>query len=214
MLYDENKLKIALDDVKLNFIHKEIEKIKNLKILELGVKNGISTSLFLKICEENGGNLISVDINDCSKLYSNEKWKFIHSRDDNFSKINEEIKRMGGLNLIYIDSYHEPNHVKKIFYNYYNLLSENGLIFIDDISWLPYLKSSYRENKWVEEMNFKTFEKLLEIKLSNENNFKIEFSFERSGMAKILKLNLNDLNEPKKIERTRTIKSFLREIIN
>ena len=133
MLYDENKLKIALDDVKLNFIHKEIEKIKNLKILELGVKNGISTSLFLKICEENGGNLISVDINDCSKLYSNEKWKFIHSRDDNFSKINEEIKRMGGLNLIYIDSYHEPNHVKKIFYNYYNLLSENGLIFIDDI---------------------------------------------------------------------------------
>tara|TARA_Y100001936_G_C15985467_1_gene619251 strand:+ start:503 stop:1147 length:645 start_codon:yes stop_codon:yes gene_type:complete len=214
MLYDENKLKIALDDVKLNFIHKEIEKIKNLKILELGVKNGISTSLFLKICEENGGNLISVDINDCSKLYSNEKWKFIHSRDDNFSKINEEIKRMGGLNLIYIDSYHEPNHVKKIFYNYYNLLSENGLIFIDDISWLPYLKSSYRENKWVEEMNFKTFEKLLEIKLSNENNFKIEFSFEKSGMAKILKLNLNDLNEPKKIERTRTIKSFLREIIN
>ncbi len=214
MLYDENKLKIALDDVKLNFIHKEIEKIKNLKILELGVKNGISTSLFLKICEENGGNLISVDINDCSKLYSNEKWKFIHSRDDNFSKINEEIKRMGGLNLIYIDSYHEPNHVKKIFYNYYNLLSENGLIFIDDISWLPYLKSSYRENKWVEEMNFKTFEKLLEIKLSNENNFKIEFSFEKSGMAKILKLNLNDLNEPKKIKRTRTIKSFLREIIN
>ncbi len=214
MLYDENKLKIALDDVKLNFIHKEIEKIKNLKILELGVKNGISTSLFLKICEENGGNLISVDINDCSKLYSNEKWKFIHSRDDNFSKINEEIKRMGGLNLIYIDSYHEPNHVKKIFYNYYNLLSENGLIFIDDISWLPYLKSSYRENKWVEEMNFKTFEKLLEIKLSNENNFKIEFSFERSGMAKILKLNLNELNEPKKIKRTRTIKSFLREIIN
>ena len=214
MLYDENKLKIALDDVKLNFIHKEIEKIKNLKILELGVKNGISTSLFLKICEENGGNLISVDINDCSKLYSNEKWKFIHSRDDNFSKINEEIKRMGGLNLIYIDSYHEPNHVKKIFYNYYNLLSENGLIFIDDISWLPYLKSSYRENKWVEEMNFKTFEKLLEIKLSNENNFKIEFSFEKSGMAKILKLNLNELNEPKKIKRTRTIKSFLREIIN
>ena len=45
MLYDENKLKIALDDVKLNFIHKEIEKIKNLKILELGVKNGISTRI-------------------------------------------------------------------------------------------------------------------------------------------------------------------------
>ena len=61
--------------------------------------------------------------------------------------INEEIKKMGDLNLIYIDSYHEPNHVKKIFYNYYNLLCNNGLVFVDDISWLPYVKSSYRENK-------------------------------------------------------------------
>ncbi len=214
MLYDENKLKTALDDPKLSFIHKNIKKIKNLKILELGVKEGISTSLFLKLCEENNGSLISVDIDDCSNLYSNKNWKFIHSRDDNFSMINEEIKKMGDLNLIYIDSYHEPNHVKKIFYNYYNLLCNNGLVFVDDISWLPYVKSSYRENKWVEEMNFKTFHKLLEIKFSNENNLKMEFSFEKSGMAKILKLNSNNLNEPKKIKRSKNIKSFFRGILN
>ena len=214
MLYDENKLKIALNDPILNFIHKEIKKIQNLKILELGVRKGISTSLFLKLCEENGGNLISVDIEDCSKLYSNEKWKFIHSRDDNFSKIKEELKKMNGLNLIYIDSYHEPNHVKKIIYNYYDLLDQNGLIFVDDISWLPYVKSSYRENKWVEEMNFKTFHKLLEIKFTNENNLKMEFSFEKSGIAKISKLNSNKLSEPKKVRRSKTLKSFLRKIIN
>ena len=55
MLYDENKLKIALNDPKLNFIYKAVKNIKNIKILEFGVKAGISTSLFLKLCEENEG---------------------------------------------------------------------------------------------------------------------------------------------------------------
>ena len=214
MLYDENKFNVALNDPKLSFIYKEIKNFQNLKILELGVREGISTSLFLKLCEENGGNLISVDIDDCSKLYSNEKWQFIHSRDDNFSKINEELKKINGLNLIFIDSYHDPNHIKKIFYNYYNLLDVNGLAFVDDISWLPYVKSTYANHKWIEEMNYKTFHKLLEIKFTNENNLKMEFSFEKSGMAKILKLNSNKLNEPKKISRSRTIKSILKEMIN
>ncbi len=214
MLYDENKLKIALNDPKLNFIYKAVKNIKNIKILEFGVKAGISTSLFLKLCEENKGCLVSVDIDDYSNLFSNKNWHFIHSRDDNFEKIEKEIKNLKGLNVIYIDSYHEPNHVKKILYYYYNLLETNGLIFIDDISWLPYVKSSYRENKWIEEMNYKTFQKLLDIKFTNENNLKMEFSFEKSGTAKIIKLNNNKLNEPKKVSRSKSIKSFIREIIN
>ena len=69
MLYDKSKFQIAYNDPKLFFIYKDIEKIKKIKILELGVRNGLSTSLFLKLCEENDGQLISVDINDSSNLY-------------------------------------------------------------------------------------------------------------------------------------------------
>ena len=113
MKFDKLKFEQAYKDPKLYFIYKEIDKIKNIKILELGVRSGISTSLFLKLCEENNGKLISVDIDDCSHLFHNEKWKFIHDRDDNFDKINREIANIGQLDLIYIDSFHEPNHVKK-----------------------------------------------------------------------------------------------------
>ena len=109
---------------------------------------------------ENNGNLLSVDIDDYTNLFQNNKWKFIHSRDDNFEIINKEISKMGGLDVLYIDSFHEPNHVKKLFYNYYKLLNKNGFIFVDDISWLPYAKSSYRESSLVHEMNLKTFEKI------------------------------------------------------
>jgi len=210
MLFDKSKFELAYNDPKLFFIYKEIDKIRNIKILELGVRSGVSTSLFLKLCEENDGNLISVDITDCSHLYQNKRWNFIHDRDDNFEKINKEIIKMGGLDLIYIDSLHEPNHVKKIFFNYYKLLKKDGFIFVDDISWLPYAKSSYRESSWNHEMNLKTFQKLLEIKFNNNDKFNLEFSFENSGTAKITKKNNAELNEPKRIYQVAPIKNFLK----
>ena len=210
MLYNKELLDEALRIPKLQFIYNSIQKIQNIKVLELGVRTGVSTSMFLKLCELNGGNLISVDIEDYSKLFNNEKWKFIHSRDDNFEIINNEISKMGGLDVLYIDSFHEPNHVKKLFYNYYKLLNKNGFIFIDDICWLPYAKKSYRENSWIHEMNLKTFERLLEIKLNNDKKMIIEFSFNDSGTAKIIKLDNTDLNEPKKIKRAKPITNLLR----
>ena len=210
MLYNKELLDKALRTPKLKFIYSSIAKIQNLKVLELGVRKGISTSMFLKLCEENNGNLLSVDIDDYGNLFQNNKWKFIHSRDDNFEIINKEISKMGGLDVLYIDSFHEPNHVKKLFYNYYKLLNKNGFIFVDDISWLPYAKSSYRESSWVHEMNLKTFEKILEIKQNNDEKMIVEFSFNESGTAKIIKLDDAELNEPKKINKAAPIKNLLR----
>ena len=94
-----------------------IQNIKNPKILELGVRNGVSTNFFLEYCEKNDGKLYSVDIDDCSKISSSNKWKFIHSRDDEYNKI---IKETGSnFDLIYIDSFHNANHVCKIIYLYF-----------------------------------------------------------------------------------------------
>ena len=76
--------------------------------------------MFLELCDKNDGHLISVDIDDCSHVANNKRWKFIHSSDDNFNLINNKINEK--LDLIFIDSYHEPNHIKKIFYNYYKYL--------------------------------------------------------------------------------------------
>ena len=100
---------------KLEQIFYKIKNIKNINILELGVHEGISTKMFLQLCDDNQGKLISVDIHDCSKVSNNKRWTFIHSSDDNFDLINSYIKK--DLDVIFIDSLHEPNHVKKVFYN-------------------------------------------------------------------------------------------------
>jgi len=99
--------------IKINYLIKRIKNIQNINILELGVQNGLSTKYFIELCETNNGLLTSVDIDDCSNVVKSDKWTFIHSSDDNFKKIDKIIPK--ALDLIFIDSLHEPNHVEKVF---------------------------------------------------------------------------------------------------
>ena len=113
---------------KVQYIVNLIKNIKNINILELGVREGISTKCFLEVCKKNNGNLTSIDIDDCSGVSNDTNWKFIHSSDDNFEFIDNQITK--NLDFIYIDSYHEPLHVEKVFYHYYEFLKINGICVI------------------------------------------------------------------------------------
>ena len=166
--------------------------------------------MFLEVCDKNNGNLISVDILDCSKVSNNPRWRFIHSSDDNFDYINNIIKKK--IDILFIDSLHDPNHIRKVFYNYFNFVKINGLIFIDDLVWLPYVKGGYRDNEFVETINRLTFNKILEIFNENKNNFTLDINFSGSGLAIIKKINAK-LNYEKKISnRLFSLKNILKII--
>lgn len=196
----------------LEFVVPEVKDINNLNILEFGVRKGISTSIFLDICKKNSGKLYSNDVDDYTSLYNDTEWKFIHCRDDDYSEIEKFIPKK--LDLIYLDSYHEPNHVEKIFRYYYPKIKTRGFFIIDDICWLPYVKNNYRDNFGCEIANLETFKRLLEIYYKNTENFDLEFSFVGSGLAKIKKKNNNKLNETFKIpSRYYTLKNLIKKTI-
>ena len=200
-----------LQENKINYIIKKIKHIKNIQILELGVNKGVSTKKFLKLCELNNGFLTSIDIDDCSTVAKSDKWNFIHSSDDNFEFIDKAIKEK--VDFLFIDSFHEPNHVEKVFYHYYDFLKKDGICIIDDISWLPYIKNEYRDNSFNENINRKTFQKILEIYNQNKENFLLEFFFEGSGLAIITKKN-NFLKKRKNIpSREFSLKNIIRKIL-
>ena len=196
---------------KVEYIIEKIKHIKNIKILELGVNKGISTKKFLKLCELNNGLLTSIDIDDCSEVVKSNKWNFIHSSDDNFEFIDKVMPKE--IDFLFIDSFHEPGHVEKVFYHYYDFLKIDGICIIDDISWLPYIKNEYRDNSSNEYTNRKTFQKILEISNQNKEKFLLEFFFEGSGLA-IIKKKKNFLNKSKNIpSREFSFKSLIRKIL-
>jgi predicted O-methyltransferase YrrM len=198
-------------EVKLDYIIEKIKNIQKIQILELGVQNGASTKKFIELCDINDGFLTSIDIDDCSNVVKSDRWKFIHSSDDNFEKIDKIIPK--SLDVIFIDSLHEPNHVEKVFYHYYNFLKKGGICIIDDISWLPYSKNQYRDNEFSEYINRSTFNKIIEIYNQNQKNFYLEFLFKDSGYAIITKTEKNPLNNSIKIQsREYGLKNLLRKI--
>ena len=100
---------------KLDIIKKLVSNLKQPNILELGVQRGNSTKMLLDICDQNDGYLTSVDIDDCSNVSNSSRWKFILSSDDNFEYIVKQFDKKQ-FDVLFIDSYHEPNHVRKVFF--------------------------------------------------------------------------------------------------
>ena len=54
-------------------------------------------------------------------------WTFIHSRDDNFELLDNKLPHE--IDVIYLDSLHESEHVEKIFFHYYKKLKIGGFFF-------------------------------------------------------------------------------------
>ena len=194
-----------------NFLFPYLDQIKEPIILELGVQKGRSTKKFLELCNKNNGQLFSVDLDDCSNVSDDKRWKFFQTRDDNFEFIKSQIPNK--IDVLFIDTLHEANHVKKLFYEYYPLLNSGGYIFIDDISHLPYLKNKDRNNFYCEINNKETFETILSVYSENYENFELNFSFFSSGLAIIKKLNQNTLNSSNKLSlRDHAVKNYFRLI--
>ena len=162
--------------------------------------------------KKNEGKLYSNDVDDYNSLYNDKAWKFIHCRDDDYSEIEKFIPKK--LDLVYLDSYHEPNHVEKIFRYYYPKIKTGGFYIIDDICWLPYVKGNYRDSFGNEMANLETYKRLLEVYYKNIENFDLEFSFVGSGLAKIKKKTDNELNGSFKVpSRYFSIRNLIKKII-
>lgn len=133
-MFDKNKI-----------IEKKIQKIKNPTILELGVNRGRSTKRFFDYIKLNGGKLFSIDIVDCRKALDEENWNFFQCNDLHIDKILAKYPDLeNGIDVLFIDSYHEPNHVRKLLSKWYFYINKDGYIFFDDTeSYLYRIKKNW-----------------------------------------------------------------------
>jgi predicted O-methyltransferase YrrM len=88
-------------------VHHHLPYFQNIahgNVLEIGVRFGTSTAAFLSGVEKSGGHLYSVDIDDCSHLFSSDKWTFIKRDSRDIDYLN--IWLPGNFDVLYIDGDH------------------------------------------------------------------------------------------------------------
>jgi predicted O-methyltransferase YrrM len=101
------------------------------QILEIGVRDGASTSAFLLGLEERGGHLTSVDITDCSGLWTHPQWRIL-CQDSKQCVFGD-----GVFDLILIDGDHSPQGFMADLTNSMRWVKPGGLVLCHDIAPLP-----------------------------------------------------------------------------
>ena len=96
------------------------------------------------------------------------------------------------------------------------IFSSNRLyFFIDDISWLPYLKGKERDSLYCELNNKETFDTIICLYNDNDDKFDLEFSFISSGFAVLKKRNNLKLDLIKRYkDRKFSLRNLLRKFKN
>jgi len=175
--------------------------------LELGTDRGQSTKVILNALHNTDGKLVSVDIRDCSNAGSGDNWTFVQSdstdRQFIFSKAPFLEK---GIDFIYVDSKHTPEHVQKEIYTYFKFVRKGGKIFFDDIDSAPYMRGRRKDNAVIEIANRNIFRVIQSIYYNNIGKLKFEAQFGSTGLAILTKTSEfgTELDPYKELTRPRS----------
>ena len=107
-------------------------------ILEIGVRDGVSTAAFLLGLEKNGGHLFSVDIDpECQKLFDHPQWTFRYMDSRNILLAAEFTSKAWNFDIALVDGNHAREFVHADLRACGKLVRPGGLILVHDIFGTP-----------------------------------------------------------------------------
>jgi predicted O-methyltransferase YrrM len=108
-------------------------------MVELGTRGGESTRALLAAAAVTGATLLSVDIEDCSRIKApgDEHWHFVQADDIGFGKAGfakwcREHALVPVIDLLFIDTSHQYEHTKQEIEVWSKLLADRGLMIFHD----------------------------------------------------------------------------------
>ncbi len=112
-------------------------------IVELGVARGESTRVFAQVARLTGAKLVSVDINDCSRVLDWEDWTFIHRDDLEFAREFpgwcREHRLEPKIDVLFIDTSHYFEHTLQEIQAYFPFLGDHAKVFFHDTNLKPFI---------------------------------------------------------------------------
>jgi predicted O-methyltransferase YrrM len=181
-------------------MHKESMSRKSPIIVELGVDKGHSTRVFLNsIDDKPDATLISVDIRDCSGAVECDNWNFLQADSADWNTIINSFPIIkNGIDILYVDSLHTPQHVMCEVCGFFPLVKKDGIIYFDDIDSSPYKKGQRKDSILIENANREILKLLDAIFQANLNDLDFTIIRGSTGLAKFTKKSSlgNNLKTP------------------
>lgn len=107
-------------------------------VVELGTRTGVSTSALLAGVEIRGGRVISVDINDCSRLFEGHpQWAFWQQSSIDATGAQDIDTYSGPFDLLLVDTEHNVEQVTAELTLWHAFMRPGGVICIHDTETFP-----------------------------------------------------------------------------
>lgn len=172
----ENNVPIITREV-LNYMLFEAKRINAKNILEIGSATGYSGLFLANVANANGGKLTTIEIDEIRHKKAKENFEKLNILKENSLILGDALEEIPKLNknekydFIFIDA--SKGQYKRFFEMCYELLSNNGTIFIDNIMFRGIVTENNEENGEIPK-RFKTIVKRLD-EFINELNDKYNF---------------------------------------
>jgi cephalosporin hydroxylase len=105
-------------------------------IVELGVRDGVSTFVFERAAKLCDASVISADVEDCSSISRYERWHFYHGDDVQFaSEFNEFCTGRNivpSIDLLFVDTSHFYEHTVQEIHAWFPLLAPRAKVLFHD----------------------------------------------------------------------------------
>lgn len=111
-------------------------------IVELGVRGGESTFVFERVARIFDSTLVSVDVEDCRRASTWQRWHFVKSDDvafaGRFASWCREKRLAAKVDLLFVDTSHRYEHTKEEMKAWFPLLAERATVVFHDTNMGPY----------------------------------------------------------------------------
>jgi cephalosporin hydroxylase len=153
---DENLLLNLLDEIRINSVKRtdindhllslffESLNINPRLIVELGVRGGESTFVLERVARICGSTLVSLDIKNCARISSYEKWIFVRQDDIQFARRFKEWCEERGIkpeiDVLFIDTSHLYEHTLSEIKHWFPFLAQKAKVFFHDTNLRRFFK--------------------------------------------------------------------------
>lgn len=102
-------------------------------VVEIGVRDGVSTAALLLGLAENGGHLWSIDTDDrCADLFDDPNWTFVHGYSTEV-RLYQEYGCCSEIDILLIDGDHSYDGLTADLNRFYPLMKPGGTILCHDV---------------------------------------------------------------------------------